>query len=704
MKISILLPYKENFSPTYPGAVSIFLNSVIKISKYKNKITVFGNTSFAEKYNIRYKNIDISKKILGIGSQTNKYINKFIKLENKSPSNIIEVHNRPLYVQLLPVNKTKKVLYFHNDPLSMNGSKSYNERLLLLKICSKIIFNSEWSKKRFLTNLSEIYKKSEKLLVIQQSTKTQKINLKSKKKVITFVGKLNKAKGYDVFGSSIVDILNKYKDWNAVVIGDEEREKLFFKHKNLDVLGFQNHTNVLKVFKKTSISVVCSRWEEPFGRTSLESSSCGCAVIITKRGGLPETITNGLIVETLNKKTITEAIEKLIKNKKLRLNLQKLSLKNFYLTNRNASNLIDKYRLDLLTIKQTIDKKKLKILHVTNFNERHNGRLFYNTGKRINNGFIRLNHSVLEFSDRDIVSYYRGIRDLDGSKKLNNKLIDVISNYLPDLIVLGHADLINYKTLSFIKSNYPKIKICQWFLDRMDSDWSKNLIRFKDKMNLMDANFCTTDPKTLKLSKKIPLYYMPNPVDESFETLRNYEEKILNNDVFFAMRHGVHRGVLKKGKFDQRENIIEKLQILTPNIRYDLYGMKGNQPIWADNFVNALSRSKIGLNLSQGSPLKYYSSDRFAQMIGNGLLVFIDEKTKFSDFFTSKEIIYYKNIKDLALKINKYSEDDVLRKKIAKRGHDKYFKYFNSTIIADFIINKTLGNFKKKFYWEPKIK
>ena len=704
MKISILLPYKENFSPTYPGAVSIFLNSVIKISKYKDKITVFGNTSFAEKYNIKYKNIDISKKILGIGSQTNKYINKFIKLENKSPSNIIEVHNRPLYVQLLPVNKTKKVLYFHNDPLSMNGSKSYNERLLLLKICSKIIFNSEWSKKRFLTNLSEIYKKSEKLLVIQQSTKTQKIDLKSKKKVITFVGKLNKAKGYDVFGSSIVDILNKYKDWKAVVIGDEEREKLFFKHKNLDVLGFQNHTNVLKVFKKTSISVVCSRWEEPFGRTSLESSSCGCAVIITKRGGLPETITNGLIVETLNKKTITEAIEKLIKNKKLRLNLQKLSLKNFYLTNRNASNLIDKYRLDLLTIKQTIDKKKLKILHVTNFNERHNGRLFYNTGKRINNGFIRLNHSVLEFSDRDIVSYYRGIRDLDGSKKLNNKLIDVISNYLPDLIVLGHADLINYKTLSFIKNNYPKIKICQWFLDRMDSDWSKNLIRFKDKMNLMDANFCTTDPKTLKLSKKIPLYYMPNPVDESFETLRNYEEKILNNDVFFAMSHGVHRGVLKKGKFDQRENIIEKLQILTPNIRYDLYGMKGNQPIWADNFVNALSRSKIGLNLSQGSPLKYYSSDRFAQMIGNGLLVFIDEKTKFSDFFTSKEIIYYKNIKDLALKINKYSEDDVLRKKIAKRGHDKYFKYFNSTIIADFIIKKTFSNYKKKFYWENKKK
>ena len=704
MKISVLLPYKENFSPTYPGAVSIFLNSVIKLSKYRNNITVYGNTNFKEKYKIKYKNIEIPKKILGLGSQTSKYINKFIEIENKNPSNIIEVHNRPLYIQLLPKNITKKVLYFHNDPLSMNGSKSNSERLLLLNSCSKIIFNSEWSKKRFLTNLSEIYKKSEKLFVVQQSTQKQRINLKKKKKIITFVGKLNKAKGYDVFGSAILDILNKYKNWSAVVIGDEEREKHYFKHKNLNVLGFQNHSNVLKIFKKSSISVVCSRWEEPFGRTSLESSSCGCAVIITNRGGLPETITNGIIVEKLNKKNIFEAIEQLIINKKIRINLQKLSLKNFSLTNKNASRLIDDYRNQLLEKNEKNHRKCLKILHVTNFNERHNGRLFYNTGKRINNGFIRLNHSVLEFSDRDIVSYYRGIRDLDGSKKLNNKIIEVISNYLPDLIVLGHADLISFKTLSFIKNNYPKIKICQWFLDRMDSDWSKNFIRFKDKMDLMDANFCTTDPKALMLNKKIPLFYIPNPVDESFETLKNYEKKIFNNDVFFAMSHGVHRGVLKKGKFDERENIIVKLQSLIPNIKFDLYGMKDIQPIWADNFVNALSKSKIGLNLSQGQPLKYYSSDRFAQMIGNGLLVFIDAKTKFNDFLSSKEIIFYHSINDLAKKIIKYSNNDKLRKKIAKRGRDKYFKYFNSTIIADFIINKTLGNSQKKFYWETKIK
>ncbi len=707
MKISILLPYKENFSPEYPGAVSIFLNSVIKKSKFKKSITVFGSTVYKNTYHgIKYKNINISKKIFGLGSQTLKYISEFSKLEHKKPSDIIEIHNRPIYVQRLPVNDTKIILYFHNDPLSMNGSKSEDERIKLLELCSKIVFNSQWSKDRFLSGIDEIYVKSTKLIVIRQSTEPQKVNINDKEKIITFVGKLNKAKGYDVFGSAIIEILNKFKDWKAIVIGDEEREKITFNHERLEIKGFKKHKDVINILKKTNIAVVCSRWQEPFGRTSLEASSCGCAVIITKRGGLPETITNGIILENLSKDILYNSINNLILNKKYRKELQQLSIKNFNLTHTNASNLVDTYRNDILkniNKYSETSKKKLKILHVTNFNERHNGRLFYNTGKRINNGFIRLNHSVLEFSDRDIVSYYRKINDLDGSKKLNNKLIEVISNYLPDLIVLGHADLIKRNTITFIKKTYPNIKVCQWFLDRMDSKWIKNLNRFKHKLDLMDANFCTSDPKSLKIKKNSPIYYLPNPVDDSFEVLKNDQNSFLNNDVFFAMSHGVHRGVLKRGKFDEREIFINKLKKLTPNIKYDLYGMDNNQPVWADNFINKISKAKMGLNLSQGKPVKYYSSDRFAQLIGNGLLVLVDEKTKFKNFLNSNEIVTYKNIKDLAKKIIKFNKNNNLRKKIAKNGREKYHKYFNSRNIAEYIIAKTFNLKKDKFFWEDKI-
>mgnify|MGYP000728151041 CR=1 FL=1 len=55
-----------------------------------------------------------------------------------------------------------------------------------------------------------------------------------KKKIISFVGKLNSSKGYDAFGEAILKILRKYPNWKSIVIGDEPREKLNFKHKNLN--------------------------------------------------------------------------------------------------------------------------------------------------------------------------------------------------------------------------------------------------------------------------------------------------------------------------------------------------------------------------------------------------------------------------------------------------------------------------------------
>ena len=64
MRIGILLPYKENFSPDYPGAVSIFVNSTNKESKFKKNITVYGSTKFKKKLSNNYVNITLAKGIL----------------------------------------------------------------------------------------------------------------------------------------------------------------------------------------------------------------------------------------------------------------------------------------------------------------------------------------------------------------------------------------------------------------------------------------------------------------------------------------------------------------------------------------------------------------------------------------------------------------------------------------------------------------
>ncbi|KPU82356.1 glycosyl transferase family 1 [SAR11 cluster bacterium PRT-SC02] len=710
MKISILLPYKENFSPIYPGAVSLFVRDTVNISKYKNKITIYGNTNFKERFKLRYNNIPLSK--FRLQSKSKIYVNNFISIEKESPSELIEIHNRPNYLNELVNNLSKRnyVLYFHNDPLTMTGSKTINQRKFLLKNCFKIIFNSNWSKKRFLEGMQNKFVNSEKLLVVFQSAKKQKVNLLKKKNYITFVGKLNRSKGYDIFGSAVLKILKKYPNWKANVIGDEQRDKIIFNHKNLINYGFLKHNKVLDIYKKTSIAVVCSRWEEPFGRTSLEASSAGCAVIISNRGGLPETITNGIILKKITPQELFKSLDNLIKQVSLRRKIQKLSLKNFYLTHNYVSNKIDDYREEKLGIINRFNTIKssenLRILHVTNFNERHNGRLFFNTGRRLNNGFIRLGHSILDFSDRDIQKYYKNYNDLSGSKHLNDKLKKTCYNFKPDLLILGHADLISEATLGELKDDYPNLKISQWFLDPLNKkgpDYERNKQRILDKSKHLEANFLTTSPDVLKfLPNNIGNYFIPNPSDKSFETLENYK-KNCNMDVFFALSHGVHRGVLKTGKSDDRADFVNKLIRRTNDVKFDIYGLDKVQPIWADHYFKTISNSKMGLNLSRGEPIKYYSSDRITQIIGNGLVTLIDERTKYRDFFNENEMVFYKNLDDLSEKIIKISKDEKLRRNIGKNGKEKYLKMFNSDLVANYIIKRTLGiKDKNKYAWDKK--
>ena len=47
------------------------------------------------------------------------------------------------------------------------------------------------------------------------------------------------------------------------------------------------------------------------------------------------------------------------------------------------------------------------------------------------------------------------------------------------------------------------------------------------------------------------------------------------------------------------------------------------------------------------------------------------------------------------------SRDDKLRRNIGRKGKHKYMKYFNSNIVANYIINKTLDFDDKNYYlWE----
>ena len=341
MKISILLPYKENFSPSYAGSVSLFLKDTIKLSNYKKFITVFGSTSYKKKLLKNYQNILFSK--FFFRSSTKIYLKKFLEFEKNQKSDLIEVHNRPEYINYIYKINKNIVLYFHNDPLSMRHAKKLQDRINIVNKIQKIIFNSKWTQNQFIKDMpKKIYRN--KLLIINQSTKRQKVNFYDKEKIIIFVGRLNKSKGFDLFLKAVTNVLDKFPEWRSIIIGDEPREKYTINHKRFKLLGFLNHSSVMKWFKKSSIAVVCSRNNEPFGRTALEASSCGCAVIISNNGGLPEASPHAIKLKNLSVKNLEKNLIQLIKNKKKLLKLQRTIFNKFDLTNLKISKKIDFYR------------------------------------------------------------------------------------------------------------------------------------------------------------------------------------------------------------------------------------------------------------------------------------------------------------------------------------------------------------------------
>ena len=84
MKISILLPYKENFTPNYAGAVSLFVNDITKESNYKKEIYIFGNTKSKIKLSNNYINLNLNKKIFQ--STSKQYVQTFLEHQNKIKS------------------------------------------------------------------------------------------------------------------------------------------------------------------------------------------------------------------------------------------------------------------------------------------------------------------------------------------------------------------------------------------------------------------------------------------------------------------------------------------------------------------------------------------------------------------------------------------------------------------------------------------
>ena len=341
-RIAILLPYKEDYNKNNAGSASLWVKDFFQNSKLKKITTIYGINTKKKPLSKNFVNLN-GKFPLFTFKKNIFYAKLFLKNIHKQ-TKIIEIHNRPEIFHFINKQNSnyKLILVFHNNPLLIRGSKKIKERKNILNKCSNIIFVSKWVQKKFFEGLDS--KKSKKCSVIYPAIKRLD-KLPKKENIITFIGKLNKSKGYDLAGVAVVNILNKYKNWKAIFAGNEEREKYNFSHKNLKIYRWLSHGKILKLLKKSSICLVPSVWEEPFGRISMEASIYGNAVILSNKGGLSETSKYHIKLKNLHVNNIFKEINNLILDKKKLSKLQKKSFFDYKIFIEKSTKIFDEIKL-----------------------------------------------------------------------------------------------------------------------------------------------------------------------------------------------------------------------------------------------------------------------------------------------------------------------------------------------------------------------
>lgn len=320
--------------------------------------------------------------------------------------------------------------------------------------------------------------------------------------------------------------------------------------------------------------------------------------------------------------------------------------------------------------------QSLRIVHCANFSESKYGQVFYSIDRKISNGLIRNNHFVYDFSYREIArnsTFFK--RKKAGAKKMNEKLIETIDNVNPDVLFLGHTELVYADTLKKIKLKFPNIKIAMWWVDPFD-----RISHIDERIPYLDAFFATTSVDYYKnlFKNTTNFFYIPNICDSSIETSKSFENDFFKRELIFLGRAD-----------NNRKEFIAELNKFE-NINFEVYGNTKDTLIFGQNFLNCIANSEMSINFSRYNNIPLYSSDRIIQLLAQGTLVFCPKIPDFEKLFSSEELVYFEDFEDLKKKIEFYKNNKEERIRISRNGWKKAHEKFNSTIITDFMLKNFL--------------
>ena len=210
-------------------------------------------------------------------------------------------------------------------------------------------------KERVITNQKIIFTKGSGINLKKYSiSKTKKNN----KIIITLASRMIREKGVFEFVNAAQEIYKYNNKIKFLLIGKHDPEspshislktlKSFNdkkKYPNLQWIGFKK--NIIKYIKFSSIIVLPS-YHEGVPKILLEAAACGKPIIASNIGGCREVVINGLngiLVKKKNSIQLSNAIKKLIRNKKL-LNQMSLNSRKKAIIEFDISKVIDKHLVE----------------------------------------------------------------------------------------------------------------------------------------------------------------------------------------------------------------------------------------------------------------------------------------------------------------------------------------------------------------------
>ena len=343
----------------------------------------------------------------------------------------------------------------------------------------------------------------------------------------------------------------------------------------------------------------------------------------------------------------------------------------------------------------------MQILHISDFKYLRLKSCYQNSmAIKISNGLIRNGHAVINYPERDLCRHFGfGHMNSLGKKRLQRHLIDFCRNTQPQIILLGHADVVEPQTLAEIKHILPNVRFVQWTCDAIDaSAHPKNFENMKRFLDFVDTIFITTGQKEcLELFKtdKNVISFFPNIADKANEFYRMFEHDA-PNDLLFCC--GGTRNFF--GSWINVNNMVEDLISQIPDLKVFYMGTQGRSPLSGFDYMSAFCNANMGLNISLLNDVYLYSSDRMAHLMGNGLLTFVAKSTGFGDMFTDQELVLVESFEDLRDKISFYKNHPQEAQKIAKNGWQKYHEECSDVVVTKYMMDIIERKFEsQKEHW-----